>query len=117
VYAAVTAAHPLALLPAAVLSSAAALSIWRSARAGSGAHRAPRLVLAVSVGWVAVSYWLDLFGADVTVAALLRRGFACVMYLALIWTAGSGKRYAHEARVAREQLSRITEGDCSRHAH
>ena len=92
---------------AATCSIAAAYSLFGAIR-GVIFHRLPRMLLAVSVAVVAVSYWADVF--HWWEGAQMRRGAGWLLWPSLAWTAWSGIAYGRRVKAnveaTREWLDR-----------
>ena len=83
--------NPLGLWWVAVTCTAAGVVTVIGALKGVSVHRVPRMMLAISVIAVALSYWWDIFG---TSGAEMRRGAGYILWPALLWTAWSGVVYS-----------------------
>lgn len=78
----------------------AAYLCFKGAMTGIIAHRFPRMLVAVAVTVIAISYWVDLAGLSGAVD--MRRGAGWLLWPALAWTAWSGIRYSRRV-VAESQ--------------
>lgn len=85
---------------------AAWLCFWGAMR-GVIQHRFPRILVAVAVAMIAVSYWVDL--ADWSGAIDMRRGAGWLLWPALAWTAWSGVKYSR--RVVAETRAILDDYD------
>lgn len=89
---------------------ASAATVWWAMR-GSVDHRVARILLGVTIGFFAASYWWDIIdpASGSLGAAELRRGTHMVMWPAMIWVAVSGVLFAVALRRRFSSLHRLTE--------
>ena len=83
----------------AVTATLAAAVTFVGGMRGVSDHRVPRLMLAVSVAAIAVSYWVDIFDERL-IGAEMRRGAGYILWPALLWTAWSGIVYSRRRTQA-----------------
>ena len=86
----------------AISATAAAGFCWWGAFLGIIRHRMPRILVAVAVGIIAVSYWIDLASSEG--AADMRRGAGWVLWPSLAWTAWTGVRYSRRAVAELQEM-------------
>jgi len=70
-------------------------------------HRVPRILVAVAVAVIAVSYWVDL--AEWSGGVDMRRGAGWVLWPSLAWTAWSGVRYSRHVVAERLAVAELEE--------
>lgn len=90
---------PAGLWFSAITSTIAAIWWARAALVGMLKYRFPRIMGAVAIGFIAASYWSELFVTDGP-GPLIRRGAAWVLWPCLAWTAWVGIRQARRFKEA-----------------
>lgn len=86
--------NPLGLWWVAVTCTVAGIMTVVGALRGVSAHRVPRMMLAISVIAIAISYWWDIAGSSGISGAEMRRGAGYILWPSLLWTAWSGISYS-----------------------
>ena len=83
--------NPWGLWFSALSCTTAAVYCMVGALRGSWDHRFPRLLVAIAVTGIALSYWFDIY--DWFHGASMRRPMGWILWPSLAWTAWSGMRY------------------------
>jgi len=85
-------ANEIGLWFSALSCTVAAVLCWWGAMMGIWQHRLPRVLVAVAVAFIGLSYWVDLIGWDGAVD--MRRGAGWLLWPSLAWTAWTGVKYS-----------------------
>ena len=90
-------------------TTAAVLCGW-GAMMGIVQHRFPRILVAVSVSMIALSYWWEIVVGDGP-GNDLRRGAAWLLWPSLAWTAWSGVKYSRGVVAEIEHARQLLDDD------
>lgn len=93
----------------AITCTTAALLSFRGGMLGIVQHRFPRILLAVAVAVIAVSYWFEIFTDGSGASA--RRGAGWILWPSLAWVAWSGIHYSRVVVQRAEEMWREHEGN------